>query len=174
MLFTFLRDLLGKSASSLPEVAISTSRNQDNGDGWTEIFLNPIEASAAASAGEALECGHSVVLLHGLASFEECKAIRLEASSAADRHRSGDSASQASLASGGSAEGRVRMPVVNMVQQRRSHSPAMPGTPPYMLHRLTSPFRVFASSRSEARDFATPSSTVRSIGSARPAACERC
>ena len=66
-----------------------TCRGQDSGPGWNEIFLNPNEAQKTEAADEALQLGHSIVVLHGLATTAECLSIRSEASAAASgqRHR---------------------------------------------------------------------------------------
>jgi len=70
-------------------VTSRTCRGQDSGPGWNEIFLNSNEAQKTEAADEALQLGHSIVVLHGLATTAECSSIRSEASAAASgqRHR---------------------------------------------------------------------------------------
>ena len=97
-------------------VAASKSRTTATCQGtrWSEVFLNTSAASKARSAGEAVEQGHSVVLLHGLASRSECAGLRLEASGVAVEQRRGEDIPFART-NQNAASGRVRMKADHML-----------------------------------------------------------
>lgn len=50
------------------------------GPGWSEIFIDASSAAATQTPAEAVMRGHSLLLLQGLASTEECDTLRTEAS----------------------------------------------------------------------------------------------
>ena len=54
---------------------------------WTEVFLNSDQARATSDPAQALVGNHSLVLLHDLASIDECEMLRCQASEAATHHR---------------------------------------------------------------------------------------
>ena len=49
------------------------------GPGWSEVFINASSAAGMQTPAEAVLQGHSLLLLHGLASTEECDRLRTEA-----------------------------------------------------------------------------------------------
>jgi len=57
-----------------------------SGPGWSEVFISPALAGIRSTA-EAVAAGHSLILLHDLASPEECETLREEASEAAAESR---------------------------------------------------------------------------------------
>lgn len=71
---------------------------------YREIVLNPNEAAACRSLAESVAGGHSIIMLHNVASAAECAAIAEEASSAACKAREERGLS-----------GLVRMPVKSLV-----------------------------------------------------------
>ena len=78
----FLRHLsLAISAADQPNARVEAS-----GPSWNEKFISPT-ASRTRTVVEAVERGHSVVLLHGLATPTECAALRSEASAFAIKQR---------------------------------------------------------------------------------------
>ena len=64
-------------------------RHEACGPDWSEKFINSAQASAC-SVAEAVLTGHSVLLVPGLATDEECKALVSEATSVAAREREVD------------------------------------------------------------------------------------
>ena len=56
-----------------------------SGEGWSEMFLSAVEKTCSASEGVAL--GHSILILHDLATAVECETLRAEASSLAAAER---------------------------------------------------------------------------------------
>ena len=50
------------------------------GRGWEEVFVSSAEAALTAGVTDAVVRGHSVLLLHGLASEHECASVLAEAS----------------------------------------------------------------------------------------------
>ena len=76
-----------KRLASIPTPTSDGARTAQRGRGWTEVFLDPLEAQQTQTASHSLQLGHSVVLLHDLASSEECGSLRNEASAEAASHR---------------------------------------------------------------------------------------
>ena len=60
---------------------MSARRLAMRGRGWEEVFVSSAEAALTAGVTDAVARGHSVLLLHGLASGHECESVRAEASS---------------------------------------------------------------------------------------------
>ena len=62
-------------------------RGAETGEGWTEVFLSAADASSTAAAQDSFMRGHSLILLHDVASAVDCETLRCEASatSAAER-----------------------------------------------------------------------------------------
>lgn len=54
-------------------------REAEKGVGWREVYLTPVTAAGAASVAEAVACGHSVLLLDGLVSADQCENLLVEA-----------------------------------------------------------------------------------------------
>jgi hypothetical protein len=84
------------------------ARRPGAGIGWHEVFLNTEEARNAPSASVSVENGHSVMVLHAVASKEECEALRHEASKAAATENSVGNMRWGAP----EAPGRLRMPVL--------------------------------------------------------------
>jgi len=94
----------------------SVRRAAASGCGWTEIFLNTLEASRSRAVPESLARGDSVVLLHGLASTWECERLRTAASAVACAERCRETDRVLAPREGdGTVAGRVRMPVTQML-----------------------------------------------------------
>lgn len=88
-------------------------RSPASGEGWTEHFLNKKQASATVGADGALSLGHSVIVLHELATEAECEALRVEAASAACTVRSEAS----SRWNNPDDPGRIRFPILEALKQ---------------------------------------------------------
>uniref|UniRef100_A0A7S3AJ90 Prolyl 4-hydroxylase alpha subunit domain-containing protein n=1 Tax=Haptolina ericina TaxID=156174 RepID=A0A7S3AJ90_9EUKA len=67
------------TASTSSSTASSTLRTPAAGSGWSEVFLDE-EAAARLPASKSIEMGHSILLLPGLATRQECEELRIEAS----------------------------------------------------------------------------------------------
>lgn len=105
-----------KRLASIPMPATDGARTAQRGRGWTEVFLDPLEAQQTRTASHSLQLGHSVVLLHDLASSEECDSLRNEASAEAASHRTQALRRRPVLGDvDGAVAGRVRMPVVRLL-----------------------------------------------------------
>lgn len=62
-----------------------------SGPGWSEIFINVAKAGSTRTAADSVAQGHSLLLLHKLASTAECESLRAEASKFASDQRAADS-----------------------------------------------------------------------------------
>lgn len=84
------QSLLGSTSNSLALEQDDTTRQHRtaaSGPGWSEVFVSPTQAQQTAQATEAVAQGFSLLLLHGLASADECETLRSEASKEAFRLR---------------------------------------------------------------------------------------
>lgn len=82
-------------------------RVADCGGSWEEIFLNEEEAGECASVSISVMLGHSILVLKNLATHDECTSLRHEATAFAESEQ-GKSLH--------SAEGRVRVPICEMLK----------------------------------------------------------
>lgn len=44
-------------------------------DAWSEVFISHFDAAACGSTAESLVCGHSLLLIHGMATNDECQTL---------------------------------------------------------------------------------------------------
>ena len=93
-----------------------------SGPGWQEVFVSPTQACSTANTADAVSQGLSVVLLHGLATADECETLRVEASATAHaaRERVEEGSTLETIAEVPpsqleSAAGQVRMPIATML-----------------------------------------------------------
>jgi hypothetical protein len=111
------------SASAAATLAAENRRQPADCASWTEIFINHA-AAACSSFAEAVASGHSLLLIHRLASIDEVDALLSAAQTSAEKIRAGHSRSNLSgslsvtLAcrleqpvAASCTAGRVRMPV---------------------------------------------------------------
>jgi hypothetical protein len=85
-----------------------------NHDGWSETRLDGAKVNDRPPASNALKHGHSILLFHGLASEEECDALRREALAAAKARQCREDVPFGRTNSN-AATGVVRMPVDYML-----------------------------------------------------------
>ena len=91
-----------------PSVAVQERKHPRlpaRGSGWIEVYVSPDLASETRSPEEAVAAGFSLVLVHGLASSEECDVLSKEASRVAKHARS------CSLKT---PQNPIRMPIIKM------------------------------------------------------------
>lgn len=62
-----------------PEVSPAWIEATNASSGWREVFIDECEAAESADAVSSLILGHSVVLLHGIATADECERIQEQA-----------------------------------------------------------------------------------------------
>jgi|EP00966_Prymnesium_polylepis_P093271 hypothetical protein len=119
--------ILGRGSSSThSEGAVETGRAENRGNGWSEVFINASKAGATVTTADAVAQGHSLLLLHAIASKTECELLRSEASGFASEQRVAES-SEGSLYRGVSLQGFeevpspqifspvIRLPIVEML-----------------------------------------------------------
>ena len=66
---------------------MSLLRVAESGDGWTEVFLSAADASSTAFVQDSFIRGHSLLLLHDVASAVDCETLRSEASTTSRAER---------------------------------------------------------------------------------------
>ena len=113
------------SSSTSTSSSSTAPRTPATGSGWSEVFISTAEAGMAEDVATSFEAGHSILLLHELASPAECALLREEAASAAgaerkklERRRNAEEAQVRRWGTQLAADpnrGKVRMPVVQML-----------------------------------------------------------
>lgn len=84
---------------------------------WSEHFINSAEAANCVLA-DSVRCGHSLLILHDLASDEECETLCAEAAKVANRQTElAATDKRRSWWSVPEAPGRMRLPIEKALQQ---------------------------------------------------------
>ena len=92
----------------------ASSRAAASCRGWSEVFLNALDAGSTQTTGEAVQQGHSVVLMYDAACCDKLQVLRQRASLVAAEQRRADDIPFART-NANAAVGRVRMKADHML-----------------------------------------------------------